>query len=156
MAITKKMAPLRGRSLHVEKIEASADWLSFLSDAVNVQISGHTQTRQKTKAHQEAVHVFRISRRGDLPEAQQAAVTSTFKDRPSADDIILSTKLYQASPELSQAPQVLCPVQAGLPLGNLRLDCLPVLPPGQCTHRLCVQLPARSCTSSAGATPLSV
>ena len=91
-AIKEKVKPMRGRRQHVEQVRGSYDWKGFF-DNLDVSVSGHTQTKDKTLANLEAVHVFRFARRGDMHGVDE--ITSSFSCEPSPDNVVLCCKLYQ-------------------------------------------------------------
>ena len=91
--------PTYGRFLHCEVLEEVYDWKSFFRDWP-FKISGHVQTHHQTEAGERAVHVFKFCRREELSEGVE--VQTTFNASPHPLDIIMMTKQYLGSSELSQ------------------------------------------------------
>ena len=87
---------------------ASYDFKEFFS-SLPVSVSGHTQTAAKTKAGEEAVHVFRFIRRCDLNLQPGQELVTTYNDPAHPHDIVMLNKHYLASPAFSQDAQVFCP-----------------------------------------------
>eukprot|EP00435_Cladocopium_sp_Y103_P075707 s119_g63.t1 len=109
-AIRTAVKPREGRDLLVHKVGASLDFKSFFNH-LRLNTSGHTQTKAKTKAHVEAVHVFSFSFRHALPKESQDAIQELSDKRdlslaPRPDDVILSCKHHLASGDGSQPPFV--------------------------------------------------
>ena len=104
----KKVKAREGRALNLEEIHASLNFSQFFSE-LDVQVSGHTQTKKKSEQGEEAVHVFTFQSRSNLP-VNAPAVEETFPQHaPHPDDVILSCKHYLCSHEDSQLPQVIAP-----------------------------------------------
>ena len=108
LAALQKVKPREGRSLNLEEIHAAVDWEKYF-EKLEVCVSGHTQTQQKSEAGLEAVHVFSFQYRKNLPTTT-SKVTETFpKEQPHPRDVIMSCKHYMSSESDSQPPQVIAP-----------------------------------------------
>ena len=106
--ITEHVFPRSGRSLSCDIIDASEDYKSYYED-LGVQVSGHTQTFKKFEQNLQAVHYFCFQKLGQLSEAEAQQVANPFGTTPQLNDIVLQTKLYLSSNELSQEPCIFCP-----------------------------------------------
>ena len=109
--LAEKMVPRRGRQLHVEKIDATYDWKSYLM-WLNVSMKGLA----KTADCRDVVHSFRFVKRRDLELYQQKCVWDVNVDEspfPARDthhaDIILLMKHRMSSRHLCQAPLLCIP-----------------------------------------------
>ena len=106
VGVLVKVKPTYGPILVVEKLDAVMNWKEFFG-AWNCSFSGHTQTKAQTDAGMKAPHVFKFVLRQDLLPGQ--SVESSFGDAPHAADVILLTKQYLGSTELSQPATVCVP-----------------------------------------------
>ncbi len=62
--IESRVKPLRGRTQLVELVGTTLDWKDFFSP-LNLQVKGHVQTQNLTRAGLDAIHVFRFVRRSN-------------------------------------------------------------------------------------------
>ena len=96
---------------HVETVHAVMDFQTWLM-AVGTRITDLNQTKEATKKNLEACHSYKLVRRESLPPNFQAAiqVPDFLKGvEQNSRDVILLSKLYMASKNLSQAPIVFLP-----------------------------------------------
>ena len=96
------------KGLLVECIHAAYPWTEWIGQ-LPVNFSGHAQTRKALDRFEEAAHVYKFVRRESLGNLLGDQVDQgSFQDcLPHPCDVILLTKHYMASDELSQPP-VLC------------------------------------------------
>ena len=97
----------------VEILNASWDFKAWLAP-LTIKVTGLNQTQKATEKRLEACHCFKLVRRETLPpELSQLVETPGFLQTvaPHGQDVILCTKLYVASPTLSQPPLLFLPWQ---------------------------------------------
>ena len=116
-ALKTRVTPKQDRTLEVQRIHAAADFKSFF-ERLDLQMSGHTQTKGKTDAGAEAVHVFSFTLRENLSEELHSSVKEFPGYHPDSQDVILTCQLYLGSDELSQKPCVLATPQHFQKLGD--------------------------------------
>lgn len=108
-AIHNGVKPREGRALKVHHVGASLEFKKFFEN-LQLQTSGHTQTKGKTDQHIEACHVFSFTRRSELEKKHRGLPIQELDGKygilADPDDIILSTRLHLADDEESQAPFV--------------------------------------------------
>lgn len=101
--------PREGRALKVHHVGASLEFKKFF-EKLELQTSGHTQTKAKTNQHIEACHVFNFTRRSEAEKRSGVLPIQELDGKygipPHPDDIILSTRLHLADDDESQAPFV--------------------------------------------------
>ena len=99
-AISEGVQPREGRDLKVHRLRAAPHFREFFQQ-LDLNVSGHTQTKKKTENHEEAVHVFVFQRRDSF---QGVVPDDTAECPPEAGDVILTCRQHLSSQELSQAP----------------------------------------------------
>jgi len=132
--VLKRVRPAYGKHLLVERLDACRDWKAYFADWP--VFSGHTQTKQQAERNQKAVHCFKFVLRRDL--IADSDVESQFPEPAHPDDVVLLTKMYLGSLELSQAPVVAAPRSylALLQVGGPRL----VVPRDTFSKRMVLEL----------------
>lgn len=96
---------------HVELLQAAMDFQAWLFP-VGTRITGFNQTKEATKQNLEACHSYKLVRRECLPEKWRSlVVTAPFLSHLEAHprDVILFSKQYMASSQLSQKPMLYMP-----------------------------------------------
>lgn len=90
----------------IETVSVTQDWTTFFS-ILPSKVRGHTQTSGSFKRNQEACHLFRFMRRGDIADTEP--IESDFPDPPHQNDIVLGVKFFMALPTYAQPLKVFCP-----------------------------------------------
>ena len=109
-------------TLSVTMMDAVYDWKAFFGAALGLTpddapgiLSGHTSTKGKIEAHEEAVHVFRFTRRCNLGPMLQdvewdgATDESQWPYPADGNDVMLLAKHYVSSKNLCQPPMRFLP-----------------------------------------------
>ena len=103
---------------HVNIIKGAWEWTDW-TKRLDINVEGHTSTQAKKQRNEAAVHNFRFVKRKDLEGAYQWREIPTIPTEiidtawpelvPDDNDIILCTKQYVQSLQLSQPPLVFAP-----------------------------------------------
>ena len=131
--ISEGVPPIPKQRHHKVSILGDAwNWTKWFAD-LPLDMHGHTGTAAKKAENQTEAHVFRFLRRDDVdmlvfqevPSDLPPMVSAWGELPPDPSDVILLTKKYIGSVELSQPPMVFCPSQY---LQALRLENLAPAP----------------------------
>ena len=110
------MPGMLGGRHEVKILEGAWDWTSWV-DALPLQVSGHSNTAAKKASGEDPVHVYRFVLREEVEtylfketEHDLDSIETSWPElEPDPRDVVLLTKHYKSSLELSQPPAVFCP-----------------------------------------------
>jgi hypothetical protein len=135
--IRKTVVPQGGRSLHVEVLKGTYDFVTWMTP-LNLQITGIASTHWEPDAN----HVWRIISRSSLANLgyQDSSVQCLHQDwlalEADDEDAILMCKQFMHSASLSQMPILILPssIAKKLNIGDLKVNNFNPLGPGTLTQ----------------------